>query len=49
MILSNDEIRLIKNDVKRIAARKERRRVIDRETVYQHSGRKFYEQRSKIK
>jgi hypothetical protein len=44
---SKAEIKLIKCDIKRIAARKELRRVIDRQTFYQHTGRKFYEKRSK--
>ena len=35
---------MTKSDIKRIAERKERRRVVDRQTVYMHEGRKRMKQ-----
>jgi hypothetical protein len=35
---------MTKKDAERIAARKERRRLVDRQTVYQHEGRKRMKQ-----
>ena len=41
--MTKEDINKIKDNKERIAARKEYRRLFDNQTIYKHSGRKFYE------